>query len=394
MLNTKTKKELKFKSVTEDLLILFPEMIKESLFKEIIIPSEKKINDTIDWILDLKNCELIVYNENQNKFDNPNFVKILSAEVNEVINRQNNKNSFVVDKLKLSNLINLQFSATEKDKIINEIISFIQSFSEKEYCIRIKLGEVKVRDNFLCELSKNKILLEYFFNFFKKEVFGWSKKFSDADNFQYQLIADFTNFILEDLLLAASKEDVLGLISEVIKIKKKEPKQNFYYWYKLNNFIDNKLSEIVTEDWLLYQMEGTQFNWSSFLINFIPENKPNEYLESLNKFKNKLVKFFKKGIVFVSEKNKLSTRSNVLCNKEEFSEFLNLLELIPENYKFFINLKDEFGVALSFGKEEEESLKNLLLLKDFQKSNKILFENLDDAISILEIKKKCVKSDC
>lgn len=388
MLNTEFKKELNFNSVTEDLFILFPEMIKESLSKEIVIPSGNKINDTIDFILDLKNCELIVYDKNQNKFENPNFVKVLSAEVSEVINRQHNKNSFVVNELKLSSLINLQFSATEKDKIINEIISFIQSLSNKEYGIRIKLGEVKVRDNFLCELSKNKILLEYFFNFFKKEVFGWSKKFSDADNFQYQLIADFTNFILEDLLLAASKDDVLGLISEVIKIKKKEPKQNFYYWYKLNNFIDNKLSEIVTEDWLLYQMEGTQFNWSSFLINFIPENKPNEYLDSVNGFKNKLVKFLKKGILFVSEKNKLSTRSDVLCNKEEFSEFLNLLELLPENYKFFINLKDEFGLTPSFGKEEEESLKNLLFLKDFQKSNKILFENLDDAISILEIKKK------
>ena len=40
MLNTKTKKELKFKSFEEDLLVLFPEMIKESLSKEIIIPSE------------------------------------------------------------------------------------------------------------------------------------------------------------------------------------------------------------------------------------------------------------------------------------------------------------------------------------------------------------------
>lgn len=388
MLNTELKKELNFNSVTEDLFILFPEMIKESLSKEIVIPSEKKINDTIDFILDLKNCELIVYDKNQNKFENPNFVKVLSAEVGEIINRQHNKNSFVVNELKLSSLINLQFSATEKDKIINEIISFIQSLSNKEYGIRIKLGEVKVRDNFLCELSKNKILLEYFFNFFKKEVFEWSKKFSDADNFQYQLIADFTNFILEDLLLAASKEDVLGLISEVIKIKKKEPKQNFYYWYKLNNFIDNKLSEIVTEDWLLYQMEGTQFNWSSFLINFIPENKSNEYLESLNEFKTKLVKFLKKGILFVSEKNKLSTRSDVLCNKEEFSELLKLLELLPVNYKFFINLKDEFGLTPSFGKEEEESLKNLLFLKDFQQSNKIIFENLDDAISILEMKKK------
>lgn len=388
MLNTELKKELNFNSVTEDLFILFPEMIKESLSKEIVIPSEKKINDTIDFILDLKNCELIVYDKNQNKFENPNFVKVLSTEVGEIINRQHNKNSFVVNELKLSSLINLQFSATEKDKIINEIISFIQSLSNKEYGIRIKLGEVKVRDNFLCELSKNKILLEYFFNFFKKEVFGWSKKFSDADNFQYQLIADFTNFILEDLLLAASKEDVLGLISEVIKIKKKEPKQNFYYWYKLNNFIDNKLSEIVTEDWLLYQMDGTQFNWSSFLINFIPENKSNEYLESLNEFKTKLVKFLKKGILFVSEKNKLSTRSDVLCNKEEFSELLKLLELLPVNYKFFINLKDEFGLTPSFGKEEEESLKNLLFLKDFQQSNKIIFENLDDAISILEMKKK------
>lgn len=387
MLNTELKKELNFNSVTEDLFILFPEMIKESLSKEIVIPSEK-INDTIDFILDLKNCELIVYDKNQNKFENPNFVKVLSTEVGEIINRQHNKNSFVVNELKLSSLINLQFSATEKDKIINEIISFIQSLSNKEYGIRIKLGEVKVRDNFLCELSKNKILLEYFFNFFKKEVFGWSKKFSDADNFQYQLIADFTNFILEDLLLAASKEDVLGLISEVIKIKKKEPKQNFYYWYKLNNFIDNKLSEIVTEDWLLYQMEGTQFNWSSFLINFIPENKSNEYLESLNEFKTKLVKFLKKGILFVSEKNKLSTRSDVLCNKEEFSELLKLLELLPVNYKFFINLKDEFELTPSFGKEEEESLKNLLFLKDFQQSNKIIFENLDDAISILEMKKK------
>ena len=388
MLNTELKKELNFNSVTEDLFILFPEMIKESLSKEIVIPSGKKINDTIDFILDLKNCELIVYDKNQNKFENPNFVKVLSAEVGEVINRQHNKNSFVVNELKLSSLINLQFSATEKDKIINEIISFIQSFSEKEYCIRIKLGEVKVRDNFLCELSKNKILLEYFFNFFKKEVFGWSKKFSDADNFQYQLIADFTNFILEDLLLAASKEDVLGLISEVIKIKKKEPKQNFYYWYKLNNFIDNNLSEIVTEDWLLYQMEGLQFNWSSFVIDFIPENKSNEYLDSVNGFKNKLVKFLKKGIVFVSKENKLSTRSDILYHKEKFSEFLNLLELLPENYKFFINLKDEFGLTPSFGKEEEESLKNLLLLKDFQQSNKIIFENLDDAISILEMKKK------
>lgn len=180
----------------------------------------------------------------------------------------------------------------------------------------------------------------------------------------------------------------MGLISEVIKIKKKEPKQNFYYWYKLNNFIDNNLSEIVTEDWLLYQMKGVQSNWSSFVIDFIPENKSNEYLESLNEFKNKLVKFLKKGILFVSEKNKLSTRSDVLYNKEEFSEFLKLLELLPENYKFFINLKDEFGLTQSFGKEEEESLKNLLFLKDFQKSNKILFENLNDAISILETKKK------
>lgn len=388
MLNTELKKELNFNSVTEDLFILFPEMIKESLSKEIVIPSGKKINDPIDFILNLKNCELIVYDKNQNKFGNANFIKVLSAEVSEVINIQHDKNSFVVDKLKLSSLLNLQFSETGKDKIINEIISFIQSLSNKEYGIRIKLGEVKVRDNFLYELSKNKILLEYFFNFFKKEVFGWSKKFSDADNFQYQLIADFTNFILEDLLLAASKEDVLGLISEVIKIKKKEPKQNFYYWYKLNNFIDNNLSEIVTEDWLLYQMEGLQFNWSSFVIDFIPENKSNEYLDSVNGFKNKLVKFLKKGIVFVSKENKLSTRSDILYHKEKFSEFLNLLELLPENYKFFINLKDEFGLTPSFGKEEEESLKNLLLLKDFQQSNKIIFENLDDAISILEMKKK------
>ena len=389
MFNTKTKKELKFKSVEEDLLILFPEMIKESISKESVISLKEKTNNTIDWILDLKNCELIIYDENQNKFEKPNFVKILSAEVDEVINRQNDdKNSFVVDKLKLSNLINLQFSATGKDEIINKIIYFIQSLSNKEYGMRIKLGEVKVRDNFLCELSKNKILLEYFFNFFKKEVFGWSKKFSDADNFQYQLIADFTNFILEDLLLAASKEDVLKLISEVIKIKKKEPKQNFYYWYKLNNFINNNLSEIVTEDWLLYQTEGMQFNWSSFVIDFIPENKSNEYLDSVNGFKNKLVKFLKKGIVFVSKENKLSTRSDVLYYKEKFSEFLNLLELLPENYKFFINLKDEFGLTPSFGKEEEESLKNLFLLKDFQKSKKIIFENLDDAITILEMKKK------
>ena len=388
MFNTKTKKELKFKSVEEDLLILFSEMIKVSISKEVFISLEEKTNDTIDLILDLKTCELIVSNKNQNKFKNPNFVKILSAEVDEVIHRQNNKNSFVIDKLKLSNLINLQFSAIGKDEIINKIIIFLQSISNKEYGLRIKLGEVKVRDNFFCELSKNKILLEYFFNFFKKEVFEWSEKFANADSFQYQLIADFTNFILKDLLLTLSKEEVLGLISEVIKIKKKEPKQNFYYWYKLNNFIDNNLSEIVTEDWLLYQMEGLQFNWSSFLIDFIPENKSNEYLDSVNGFKNKLVKFLKKGIVFVSKENKLSTRSDVLYHKEKFSEFLNLLELLPENYKFFINLKDEFGLTPSFGKEEEESLKNLLLLKDFQQSNKITFENLDDAISILEMKKK------
>lgn len=388
MFNTKTKKELKFKSVEEDLLILFSEMIKVSISKEVFISLEEKTNDTIDLILDLKTCELIVSNKNQNKFKNPNFVKILSAEVDEVIHRQNNKNSFVIDKLKLSNLINLQFSAIGKDEIINKIIIFLQSISNKEYGLRIKLGEVKVRDNFFCELSKNKILLEYFFNFFKKEVFEWSEKFANADSFQYQLIADFTNFILKDLLLTLSKEEVLGLISDVIKIKKKEPKQNFYYWYKLNNFIDNNLSEIVTEDWLLYQMEGLQFNWSSFLIDFIPENKSNEYLDSVNGFKNKLVKFLKKGIVFVSKENKLSTRSDVLYHKEKFSEFLNLLELLPENYKFFINLKDEFGLTPSFGKEEEESLKNLLLLKDFQQSNKIIFENLDDAISILEMKKK------
>lgn len=387
MFNTKTKKELKFKSVEEDLLILFSEMIKVSISKEVFISLEEKTNDTIDLILDLKTCELIVSNKNQNKFKNPNFVKILSAEVDEVIHRQNNKNSFVIDKLKLSNLINLQFSAIGKDEIINKIIIFLQSISNKEYGLRIKLGEVKVRDNFFCELSKNKILLEYFFNFFKKEVFEWSEKFANADSFQYQLIADFTNFILKDLLLTLSKEEVLGLISEAIKIKKKEPKQNFYYWYKLNNFIDNNLSEIVTEDWLLYQMEGLQFNWSSFLIDFIPENKSNEYLDSVNGFKNKLVKFLKKGIVFVSKENKLSTRSDVLYHKEKFSEFLNLLELLPENYKFFINLKDEFGLTPSFGKEEE-SLKNLLLLKDFQQSNKIIFENLDDAISILEMKKK------
>lgn len=338
--------------------------------------------------MDLKNCELIVYDQNQNKFENPNFVKILSTEVGEIINIQHDKNSFVVDKLKLSSLINLQFSATGKDEIINKIIFFLQSISNKEYGMRIKLGEVKVKDNFFYELSKNKILLEYFFNFFKKEVFEWSEKFANADSFQYQLITDFTNFILKDLLLTLSKEEVLGLISEVIKIKKKEPKQNFYYWYKLNNFIDNNLSEIVTEDWLLYQMEGLQFNWSSFVIDFIPENKSNEYLDSVNGFKNKLVKFLKKGIVFVSKENKLSTRSDVLYHKENFSEFLNLLELLPENYKFFINLKDEFGLTPSFGKEEEESLKNLLFLKDFQKSNKILFDNLDDAISILEMKKK------
>lgn len=391
MLNTELKKELNFNSVTEDLFILFTEMIQESLSKEIFIPSGKKINDTIDWILDLKNCELIIYDENQKKFENPNFVKILSAEVGEVINKQHdkNKNSFVVDKLKLSNLINLQFSATEKDEVLNKIIFFIKnSTSNKGYGIHIELGEISVRKDFMCELFNNKILLEYFFNLFKKEVFGWSEKFSDAESFQYQLIADFTNLILEDLLLASSKEEVFTLISEVIKIKKKEPKQNFYYWYKLNNFIDNNLSEIVTEDWLLYQMEGMQFNWSSFLINFIPENKPNEYLESLNKFKNKLVEFLKKGIVFVSKENKLSTRSDVILNKEKFSEFLNLLKLFPENYKFFINLKDEFGLTPSFGETEEESLKNLLLLKDFQKSNKIIFENLDDAISILKMKKK------
>ena len=191
MFNTKTKKELKFKSVEEDLLILFSEMIKVSISKEVFISLEEKTNDTIDLILDLKTCELIVSNKNQNKFKNPNFVKILSAEVDEVIHRQNNKNSFVIDKLKLSNLINLQFSAIGKDEIINKIIIFLQSISNKEYGLRIKLGEVKVRDNFFCELSKNKILLEYFFNFFKKEVFEWSEKFANADSFQYQLIVYF-----------------------------------------------------------------------------------------------------------------------------------------------------------------------------------------------------------
>ena len=120
----------------------------------------------------------------------------------------------------------------------------------------------------------------------------------------------------------------------------------------------------------------------------------NPGINSFYKFLNSIFSANEKRIkaefkIFYSfSKNKLSTRSNVLCNKEEFSEFLNLLELIPENYKFFINLKDEFGLTPSFRKEEDEVLKNLLLLKDFQKSKKIIFENLDDAISILKMKKK------
>lgn len=390
MFDTKTKKELKFNSVVEDLYVLLPEMINESISKEVVISPGEKIKDRIDLILDLKNCELIVSNENQNKFEKPNFIKVLNAEVDDFINRYDYKrgNSFLIDKLKLSNLIKLQFSVTGKDEVVNKIISFIQSLSNKGYGIRIKLGEIKVRDNFIYELSKNKILLEYFFNFFKKEVFGWSEKFSDADSFQYQLIADFTNLILEDLLLVSSKKEILELISEVIKIRKKEPKQNFYYWQKLNSFIENNLSEIIKEDWLFYKMEGIKFNWSSFLVDFIPENESNEYLEDVNQFKKKLFKFLKKGILFVSEENKFSTRSNVISSKENFSEFLKLLEFLPENYKFFISLENEFGLTPSFRKIEETSLKNLLFLKKVQKSNKIFFENLDDAITVLEIKKK------
>ena len=194
--------------------------------------------------------------------------------------------------------------------------------------------------------------------------------------------------ILEDLLLVSSKKEILELISEVIKIRKKELKQNFYYWHKLNSFIENNLSEIITEDWLFYKMEGIKFNWSSFLVDFIPENESNEYLEGVNKFKKRLFKFLKKGILFVSEENKFSTRSNMICSKENFSEFLKLLEFLPENYKFFISLENEFGLTPSFRKIEETSLKNLLFLKEIQKSNKIFFENLDDAITLLEIKKK------
>ena len=112
MFDTKTKKELKFNSVVEDLYVLLPEMINESISKEVVISPGEKIKDTIDLILDLKNCELIVSNENQSKFEKPNFIKVLSAEVDDFINRYDYKseNNFLIDKLKLSNLIKLQFS--------------------------------------------------------------------------------------------------------------------------------------------------------------------------------------------------------------------------------------------------------------------------------------------
>ena len=141
MFDTKTKKELKFNSVVEDLYVLLPEMINESISKEVVISPGEKIKDRIDLILDLKNCELIVSNENQNKFEKPNFIKVLNAEVDDFINRYDYKrgNSFLIDKLKLSNLIKLQFSVTGKDEVVNKIISFIQSLSNKGYGIRIKL---------------------------------------------------------------------------------------------------------------------------------------------------------------------------------------------------------------------------------------------------------------
>lgn len=406
MIKKQKIKKLLYEDFKEDLHLLIPEMLKVAYSNEIIFEHgvSEKAKDLF-FSLNLKSCQMVVSAIENNASLNytKNCVNLLKSENDGLLTLDKNTGTFSIDKLRLNNLILLNLSSFDST-IISDIIKIIEK--EKSYSFTFKDGSFSFSERFVSQFYDNKVLIEYFFdyldNFFLRK--GNSVKEKDS----YSMSAAFAtlspkafSFFLGFLEL----KKVIGLILKVLNFEKSQKSQNFYTWYRFYELFEkNSMLSEYKGDFILEQMEGLTLSWgtifdksdSSYQFgNAVPYDEFYEVSDLLftpldyeSKFRYELLELMKKGKLFVQKNCKISLDSDVMSYKSKFSNFLQFLELLPDDVEFLFLLKDQFesGFATSSEEKDLRRLERCKILKSLDSSK--LFKNLDDAIQLLEIKNR------
>lgn len=403
MIKEQKKKELLYEDFKEDLHLLIPEMLKVAYSNEIIFEhgvSEK--SKDLFFSLNLKNCQIVVSAIKNDVLNyTKNCVNLLMSENDGLITVDKNKGTFSINELRLNNLILLNLSSFDST-IIPDIIKTIEK--EKSYSFTFKDGSFSFSERFLSQFYDNKVLIEYFFDYLDNFFLRKGNSVKEKDSYSMSAaFATLTPKAISFFLGSLELKKVMGLILKILNFEKSQKSQNFYTWYRFYELFDkNSILSEYKGDFILEQMEGLTLSWgtifdksdSSYQFgNNIPYNEFYEVSDLLftpldyeSKFRYELLELMKKGKLFVRKDCKISLSSDVMHYKSKFSNFLQFLELLPDDIEFLFILKDEFESGFTSTTEEKDKrcLERCKILKSLDSSKR--FKNLDDAIQLLEIK--------
>lgn len=402
MIKKQKKKELLYEDFEDDLNLLIQEMLNLAYKNEIIF--EREVSEKIKnlfFSLNLETCQIVISAiDNKTLNHTNNWVSLLKSENDGLLTLDKKTNTFSIDKLRLNNLILLNLSSGNST-VISDIIKILEK--ERSYSFVFKDGTFSVSERSISQFHKNKVLLEYFLNYFD-HLFLRKSKSADTEDF-YTMNSAFhilSPKVFSIFLGELDQKKVIGLFSKVISFVKRQPSQNFYTWYRFYELFEkNLLFSEYKGNFVLKQMEGLSFNWGSIFdksdsaYQFETDRSVNKFYEVSglevpinyeSKFRYELLELMKKGKLFVQKNCKLSLDSDVMNYKSKFSNFLQFLELLPDDVEFLFLLKDQFESGFITSSEEKDlrRLERCKILKSLDSSK--LFKNLDDAIQLLEIK--------
>lgn len=405
MIKEQKKKELLYEDFKEDLHLLIPEMLEAAYSNEIIFEhgvSEK--SKDLFFSLNLPNCQIVVSAIKNDVLNyTKNCVNLLMSENDGLITVDKNTGNFSIDKLRLNNLILLNLSSFDST-IISDIIKTIEK--EKSYSFTFKDGSFSFSERFVSQFYDNKVLIEYFFDYLDNFFLRKGNSVKEKDSYSMSAaFATLTPKAISFFLGSLELKKVMGLILKILNFEKSQKSQNFYTWYRFYELFEkNSILSEYKGDFILEQMEGLTLSWgtifdksdSSYQFgNAVPYDEFYEVSDLLftpldyeSKFRYELLELMKKGKLFVRKDCKISLISDVMHYKSKFSNFLQFLELLPDDIEFLFILKDEFesGFATSSEEKDLRRLERCKILKSLDSSK--LFKNLDDAIQLLEIKNR------
>ena len=403
MIKEQKKKELLYEDFKEDLHLLILEMLKVAYSNEIIFEhgvSEK--SKDLFFSLNLKNCQIVVSAIKNDVLNyTKNCVNLLMSENDGLITVDKNKGTFSINELRLNNLILLNLSSFDST-IIPDIIKTIEK--EKSYSFTFKDGSFSFSERVLSHFYDNKVLIEYFFDYLDNFFLRKGNSVKEKDSYSMSAaFATLTPKAISFFLGSLELKKVMGLILKILNFEKSQKSQNFYTWYRFYELFEkNSILSEYKGDFILEQMEGLTLSWgtifdksdSSYQFgNAVPYDEFYEVSDLLftpldyeSKFRYELLKLMKKGKLFVRKDCKISLSSDVMHYKSKFSNFLQFLELLPDDIEFLFILKDEFESGFTSTTEEKDKrrLERCKILKSLDLSKR--FKNLDDAIQLLEIK--------